>query len=366
MSHSTKTFNQQLLSIAPDVIIDLYEIDFSNLQANFDAVKDLEGINFGAEPAYRFCPMIHGTNPIIWQGKSYQPLPIKMENFEHQADGRLPRPKLTIANPEGLLSIVTHSNHDFANCMVRRTFARFLDDENFQNRGLNREGKNPFGAADRASHFPDDVYFVNRKTAENKESLEFELVSALELEDAQVPARIVLSGYCPFKYRCSVGCGYSGYPIENSDGKNFKDHFLADVLLLEDMSPLESHLLATAAQDALGLAKKSVDPRFPEWSPFGPKGSEGNIRPYEVGKMVQVNPTHETDPAPLVFMCIKWHSTPGKHNPLHDREHWGLDECNKDVSACKKRFGKVNSWNQSDEKGLRFGGFPSTERYSFE
>ena len=165
MAKSQSNFNKQLLSIAPDTVIDLYEIDFSNLQANFEALADVEGINLSAEPIYRFCPMINSTNPIVWAGNSYQPLPMKMEGFEHKSDGRLPRPKLSIANPEGLLSMIVHINHDFSNCKVtrKRTYARFLDDENFGNRNLNEAGKNPFGEADPSSSYDDDVYFINRK-----------------------------------------------------------------------------------------------------------------------------------------------------------------------------------------------------------
>ena len=135
MSKSQSSLNKQLISLTPDAIVNLYEIDFSILQENFEQLKDLYGINIGADAIYRFCPMINGTNPVIWQGNSYQPLPIKMEGFEHKSDGRLPRPTLTIANPEGIFSKIVHSNEDFANCKVsrKRTYARFLDDENFLN-----------------------------------------------------------------------------------------------------------------------------------------------------------------------------------------------------------------------------------------
>jgi len=177
MAKSQSNLNKQLVSLTPDTLIDLYEIDFSNLQMDFEMLRDRAGINLGADAVYRFCPMVNSANPIYWQGNAYQPLPITMEGFEHQSDGRLPRPKLTIANPEGILSVIVHSNHDFANCQVtrKRTFARFLDDANFPNRNLNDDGENPFGEADPNSHYPDDVFFINRKTAENKNHIEFEL-----------------------------------------------------------------------------------------------------------------------------------------------------------------------------------------------
>ena len=95
-----------------------------------------------------------------------------------------------------------------------------MDNENFQNKNLNQGGNNPFGRADPNSHMLDDIYFINKKTVENKNFIQFELVSALELEDSFVPARVILSNYCNWTYRCSIGCKYSGAPIETNSGKS--------------------------------------------------------------------------------------------------------------------------------------------------
>ena len=97
MSVSTKKLNKQLLSLSADSIIELYEIDFSSLQNDFEQLKDIFGANVGADAVYRFRSAQNSTNPIVWQGKSYQPLPIKVEDFENSSSGKLPRPKLTIA-----------------------------------------------------------------------------------------------------------------------------------------------------------------------------------------------------------------------------------------------------------------------------
>lgn len=45
---------------------------------------------------------------------------------------------------------------------------------------------------------PDDVFFVERKTYEGPDYLEFELVSALDLEGLQLPSRKVIKGVCPW------------------------------------------------------------------------------------------------------------------------------------------------------------------------
>ena len=351
MGESQAHLNKQLSSLTPDTLIDLYEIDFSNLQSNFEMLEDLYGINIGAEAVYRFCPMINGTNPIVWQGNSYQPLPIKMEGFEQKSDGRLPRPTMTIANPEGIFSKIIHSNQDFANCKVirRRTYARFLDDENFQNRNLNNVGSNPFGRPDPSSHLPDDVYFINKKNQENRQYVEFELVSSLELEDSPVPARIVLSDYCGWTYRCNIGCNYQGLPIETIEGTD----------------------LTTKVSSASYPQKiKSV----PEWNRFGDGGSDSNRLGYKSGDVVKIIGKSSADSykkIPQVFVCIKNHSRASDHHPFFDKEFWSKDECQKNLDACKKRFdSRLSSLHNhngaSQSPGLPFGGFPGTEKFSVE
>ena len=351
MGESQAHLNKQLSSLTPDALIDLYEIDFSNLQSNFEMLEDLYGINIGAETVYRFCPMINGTNPIVWQGKSYQPLPIKMEGFEQKSDGRLPRPTMTIANPEGIFSKIVHSNQDFANCKVtrKRTYARFLDDENFQNRNLNDVGVNPFGKADPSSHLPDDVYFINKKNQENRQYIEFELVSSLELEDSPVPARIVLSDYCGWTYRCNVGCNYQGLPIETIEGQDLTTH----------VSP---GTYPRKAQDV------------PEWNRYGPGGSKQSPTGYKLGDVVKVIGKSSIDAykkIPQVFVCMKNHVNASTHHPFFDKEYWLKDECQKNLNACKKRFdsrlNNLHSHNGAAQSpGLPFGGFPGTEKFSVE
>lgn len=369
MGKAQSNLNKQLISLTPDALIDMYEIDFSSLQPNFDELKDLYGINIGAETVYRFCPMINGTNPIIWQGYSYQPLPVKMEGFEQKSDGRLPRPKLIIANPEGLFSKIAHSNQDFANCKVtrKRTYARFLDNDNFIN------GENPFGESDANSHLPDDIYFVNKKTQENKNAIEFELVSALELEDSFVPARVVLSGYCNWTYRCTIGCNYKGLPIETSDGKNLRFGFAKNQRQLA----VDGTYFDAGRVDVSKYG--SVD-TVPEWSRNGAyyngtwnRGETIDQYGYELGDLVKIIPRNSNNPyksTPHVFVCVQAHSDPSKHHPFFAKDYWLKDECQKTLEACKKRFTdkSISDYNlvTSNNPGLRFGGFPGTEKFPIE
>ena len=63
-----------------------------------------------------------------------------------------------------------------------RTLARFIDNANFT-------GNNPFGTPDPNAEFPREIYSVDRKSAENREVVEFELAAVFDLAGIRVPKR---------------------------------------------------------------------------------------------------------------------------------------------------------------------------------
>lgn len=382
MSVSTKKLNKQLLSLSADSLIELYEIDFSSLQHDFEQLKDIFGTNVGADAVYRFCSAQNSTNPIVWQGKSYQPLPIKVEDFENSSSGKLPRPKLTIANPEGLLSKIVYSNQDFLGCTVtrKRTFLRFLDDENFElgNRGINNKGKNPFGKADSKAHLPDDIYKIYKKIAENKNIIQFELASPLEMDDVVLPARQILANHCPWTYRCEIGCGYSGLPIETSSGKDLTTGFSETPEIVEfNGQQIENYGAVIPQAYTTGV---------PHWYRYGyvlnasqqrELGTKDSPGAYKLGDVVQIvnkNSENVYLRTPQYFVCVKSHELPFNYHPFLNREHWAKDECSKSLEACKKRFSNdleydyLKDFNDSLTKGgnIKFGGFPGAEKYGIE
>lgn len=355
MSKSTSNLSKQMLSIAPDALIELFEIDFSIMQETTEYFNDLADLNFGDSSIYRFCAMINGTNPIYWQGNAYQPMPIEVEGFEKTGDGKLPRPRIKIANPEGIFSLIFKTNRDFANCKVtrKRTFARFLDEDNYLNRNTNDEGDNHFGTPDPDAHFPDDIFFVNKKVLESKNLIEFELVSALELQDAVVPARTVLSAYCGWKYRCSIGCNYKGLPVETADG----------VSLISGFSKNKNE----------GLGKINTNLNYnqiQEWSRYGKNGNAGDLKGYAIGDIVKIIGKGSTSPyrtSPNLFVCVQSHEIAKNHHPFLDSHYWLKDECRKTLDACNLRFNrKFEVFNKSNKDSLPFGGFPGTERFPIE
>ena len=183
---ATEAHNKAITDLLPDTLIELFEIEM--------------GEGRGLK---RFHPGKIIDRNIVLGGNVYPSLPIEATGFESKGDGSLPRPKLIIANPDGLISDLIKREDDMVGHHFKRIriFLKFLDEVNFP------EMVNPFGNSDPESRFDDDVYVFNRKVSENKYFIEFELVSPLEVENYKLPARIMIANYCPWKYR-GIGCRY--------------------------------------------------------------------------------------------------------------------------------------------------------------
>ena len=183
---ATEAHNKSITDLLPDTLIELFEIQL--------------GEGRGVK---RFHPGKIIDKDIVLNKKTYYCLPIEATGFESKGDGALPRPKLIIANPDGLISDLIKREDDMIGHEFKRIriFLKFLDEVNFP------EKVNPFGNSDPESRFDDDVYVFNRKISENKYFIEFELASPLEVENYKLPARIMIANYCPWKYR-GIGCRY--------------------------------------------------------------------------------------------------------------------------------------------------------------
>lgn len=137
---------------------------------------------------------------IIWQGNTYQRFPITFEGAEFTGRGQVPRPVLTVANLGGisrsgsvitvtdLMIIVnlTTPHNDLADAKLTRitTLASELDAANFPS------NNNPFGTPS-SNELPQEIFFIDRKTTESRDIVQFELVGALDQANKKLPARQV-------------------------------------------------------------------------------------------------------------------------------------------------------------------------------
>lgn len=63
--------------------------------------------------------------------------------------------------------------------------------------------------ADPTAEFPRDIYYIDRKSGENRDAIEFELSASLDLAGVALPRRQIVQNYCPWRYR-GAECGYTG------------------------------------------------------------------------------------------------------------------------------------------------------------
>ena len=168
---SSSAIVSNLQNTNPSAIIELFTLQLDNSL-------------HGATTIYRFHngSSLKDNGEIVWAGNSYQRLPIQAEGFAFRK-GQLPRPTLTLSNALGTITSIlltvnnTTVGNDLTGATVTRirTLARFLDAVNFPG------DINPYGTPDATAEFPQEIYKIDRKSAENREVVQFELASVFDL-----------------------------------------------------------------------------------------------------------------------------------------------------------------------------------------
>lgn len=189
------TVRAEIQSLSPSALIEVFEIDAT------------------AQGAPAVLYYHNGTNElkasVVWQGKTYIPLPIEATGFEWSGKGQLPRPKIKVCNVDGLFGAEAAAYADLlgAKFTRRRTHAKFLDAVNFTAGNPN---------ADPTQSHPDEIWFFDRKSGENDVYLEFELSTPFDVAGVMLPGRQFVQNVCPWVYRGSE-CGYTGGAVAMDD-----------------------------------------------------------------------------------------------------------------------------------------------------
>ena len=176
---SSSAIVSNLQNTNPSAIIELFTLQ-------------LDSSLHGATTIYRFHngSSLKDNGEIVWAGNTYQRFPIKAEGFAFR-QGQLPRPTLTVSNALGTITAIlaavnaTTAGNDLTGATVTRirTLARFIDAVNFP------ENVNPYGTPDATAEFPQEIYKIDRKSAENRNIVEFELAAVFDLAGIRAPKR---------------------------------------------------------------------------------------------------------------------------------------------------------------------------------
>ena len=176
---STAAIVSNLQNINPSSVIELFTLALDN---------NLHG----ATTVYRFHAgsSLKDNGEIVWAGNTYQRFPVTVEGFAFQK-GQLPRPTLTVSNALGTITAIlaavnaTTAGNDLTGATVTRirTLAKFIDAVNFPS------NVNPYGTPDPTAEFPQEIYKIDRKSAENRDVVQFELASVFDLAGIRAPQR---------------------------------------------------------------------------------------------------------------------------------------------------------------------------------
>ncbi|NVM35092.1 MAG: phage minor tail protein L [Candidatus Lokiarchaeota archaeon] len=315
MAEGSMKIARELLSLEPTAVVELYSI-YPDYQKRKDVVFNVHnGSLFGGD--------------IFWQGVKYSPLPIEIEGFEAESNGRLSRPTFRVSNKDLYVSDLLSKWDDFINARIvrKRTFVKFIDDENF-------DGGNPFGEEDPTAELTNQVFVVSQKKQENKVFVELELTTPLDLDNSQINSRRILAKFCYWKYRAN-GCNYTGAPLQKCDGLPFYD--------------IEGNII-----DLRGSSFNYGDPNdeYDDTKVY----NTGDWAYIENPNVVVSDPEGFQDPKPALTYYVALSGDVSGINPEENSEVWAFDGCNKNLSSCKLRFG---------EGKIPFGGFPGTDGFNF-
>ena len=285
---------RELYSFTPSALIELYTLDGSTAgsPATFYRFHDGKNNNF---------------SNIVFNSLEYTAFPLELSEMSMDGKGTLARPKLSVANINGFISILLLGNSDLIGAKITRTrvFARSLDAVNFPN------GVNPWGTSDPTAIVSSDVFYINRKVSEDNERVVFELATPIEIDNVQLPRRQLLANSCSFIYRESGTCGYAGVPVADKANKVFGGG---------------------------GYGYTLTD-----------KGEWSNLTTYNQGDYVyRISTLLQTAGAKIYYVCSTNGTIGDSYTPgLSDR--WIADACPRTMRACKLRF---------PTGPLPFGGFP--------
>ena len=146
------------------------------------------------------------SNPVGTGGAvqlTYSRWPIVASGFEISGRGTLPRPKLTVGDPMGVIAAYNYNYGDFVGSKLtrKRTLLKYLDAVNFPG-GVN-------ATADASVSFGEDVFTVDRKSSQSMLASEYELTTAFDVVGKQLPGRQIIQNSCTWIYRGSE-CNYTG------------------------------------------------------------------------------------------------------------------------------------------------------------
>lgn len=197
-------FKLDLAKLEQNALIELFEVDLRGL-------KDSDGMN---GELYRFYA---GKNvraqPIVWQGKNYDPFGVKANGFEMSGQGPSNRPTLALANVNGFLTALCDRFEQCLGGIVRRrlVYMHYLDAVNF------KDGNKQADPTQEALSY----FVIEQLSTLKRDVAQFTLALPSETDNALIGARMITTT-CSWLYR-SAECGYTGEAVADEKDRPTAD-----------------------------------------------------------------------------------------------------------------------------------------------
>lgn len=360
--NTLKEISKELISLESTSIISLFEIDLRTIKENLNiggAAISPDILRFHNLEAFN-------QRTINFRGDTYHPMPIMADGFEVSSNGSLPRPTLTMTPLKQILDSadndITVSSREYFISLKRaileldnmigakvtriRTFFKFLDATN------SYEGVGDFTSGlNKNPEFPRETYYVERKMTEDKNMLQFELSSVLDLENFKLPGRLCIANRCPWTYR-GEGCCYEFKDLGTTEGHGATENLPT---FAPPVANDEDALITGIATGSNGQTVYSPT----SWTAANVFNyiEEGLSKVYSAGNVVYI----EKDG--IKYYYVAKVSVPVGNPPPHT-DYWVADRCSKTLDGCKLRWGNAGYAKQTGGTAansfLPFGGFPGT------
>jgi len=304
-------------SLTPPAIIEILELDLTRVKfINKNLSSNISDYYFFHNSS------IYGDVSIKW-GKendptgldiiTVYPMPFELTGLE-QNNTQLPRPILKISNYKAYLTFLLIELGDLTGAKItrHRTLVKYLNN--------------------RRVRYADEIFFINKKNKENRNEIEFELASSLELEGDKLPKRQIMGDYCGWSYRSS-DCQYANIPVCDKNSVFF-----------------------CTAETPIGYKTYGMD----SWDE-NTDGGEFNKGPWDSTLLTNYNyrdfVSLEFEGRIRLYVCT---------NPLgatsgisiFNETYWTADTCPHKLADCKYHFGQKTV--------LPYGGFPATNKYNYD
>lgn len=333
--------NKEIFSLTPSALVTLFEIDASDLA--FDSGFATQQQIDNGELIFRFHNNSKiGATKIIWNGIEYIAAPIVADKFETSAKGTLPTPMLQLTvNEEGIPALAALKEKiryldDLVGAKVTRirTFAKYLDAANFV-------GEVPIGfSPDPTVELPRDIYYIDRKSEENKYTISFELASIFDVQGIYLPKELVLQNRCRFSYR-GCGCLY-----EYNSRRNPGVHGYEYESILPESAPPVANVHNELITTIVGVPSITVRGQWVQGQSYN-KGEAVFIEKHGIKYYFVSKIDNNTFSPPGI--------------------NWVEDACSLEVAGCRLRWKDINL-GFKDNRGnpkigvLPYGGFPAVNK----